>query len=308
MRPLLAALFLAGCAGLPAAPKSTWVEPAATGATVQVCWIDTGGTSVARGYGIGGSTEGEQWDVTAPAVLLRHPSGDLLIDSGISFQAQEEAKALTGWRRFVFDQTAGRSQPRRNVKDSLAALGVTRLKAVILSHAHADHAGGLVALTDVPVWLGADEAAFVSANPRQVVMPAHAKALENRMVSIPFEAKPYATYEQSFDVFGDGSVVVVPTAGHTPGSVATFVRATGGKRLLHVGDLINLAESIDKKVGKSWLMSTLTDEDADATAREVARLVELHEKDPSLTILPAHDRALFVTLFGEGTPDVPPCL
>lgn len=302
-------LFLASsCATLPPAPDHPSVPPVVTGPDLEICWIDTGGVNVPGGYGAGGSVTAPTWEVTAAALLVRHPDGDLLIDTGLSPTAQQDAEALHGWRRFVFNQTAGQNKPRRSVPEALKALGVTKLKAVVLSHAHADHAGGLTALPDVPVWVAAAEKEFIETNEKIVVMPAHAEAMKGRLVPIAFEEKPYANSDRSFDVFGDGRVVIVPTPGHTPGSVATFIAVRPDKRLVHVGDLINLTESIERKVGKSWLMRMLTDEDDAATARQVAKLVQLHEQDPSLVILPAHDRPAFVSLFGEDGNGPPPCL
>ena len=108
-------------------------------------------------------------------------------------------------------------------------------------------------------------------------------------------AEPYANYEAHFDVFGDGTVVVAPTFGHTPGCVATFVNVSPAQRFVHVGDLINLRESIERNVGKSWLMRRFTDEDSARTQAEVL-------------ILPAHDRRAFVELFGADDGEVPPCI
>ncbi len=69
-------------------------------------------------------------------------------------------------------------------------------------------------------------------------------------------------------------------------------------RLMHVGDLINLRESIDREVPKSKIMRSLTDEGADATDLEVAKLVQLHAADPKVFILPAHDRDAYEQFFG----------
>ncbi|MDP2273301.1 MAG: MBL fold metallo-hydrolase [Archangium sp.] len=300
-------LLLTACSTLPSAAPHTFVPLPEAVAPLEVCWIDTGGVSVPGGYGVGGSPEAKTWEVTSAALVIRHPKGDLVLDTGISTQAQEESRELGGWSAFVFGQTAGRNLPRRNLADSLTALGVTRPLALLLSHAHADHAGGVSAVPDVPVWLAAEEKAWVEAK-TSAVLPAQARAMTGRMVPIPFAEKPFANYDASFDVFGDGSVVVVPTFGHTPGSVATFVTVSATKRFVHVGDVINLGESIDRKVGKSWLMRTLTDEDDAATKAQVAKLVQLREADPALTILAAHDRPAFLQLFGNDDGALPPCI
>lgn len=312
MRKLIVlSLLSTACASLPPAAPHAFVPPPPPGASIQVCWVDTGGVTVSGGYGAGGSTEADTWEVTSAALVIRHPKGDLVLDTGISPHAQEEQRELGTWKRFTFSQTAGRNTPRRNLKDALAALGVTRPKALLLSHVHPDHAGGVETLPGVPVWLAAEEKQLIEAeleHPRGVALPAQARALKGRMVPIPFATEPYANYEARFDVFGDGTVVVVPAFGHTPGSVATFVNVSPTQRFVHVGDLINLRESIARNVGKSWLMRQFTDEDSARTQAEVAKLVQLHAQDPELLILPAHDRRAFVELFGNADKDVPPCI
>lgn len=292
-------------------PKFT--PPRAATTPLRACWIDTGGVDVPAGYATAGAPGVATWRVTSPALLVRHPEGDVLIDTGISPSAADEVKDLGAWRRFVFSQTAGRNVPRRALPEALAALGVTKLRAVILSHAHPDHAGGVGSLAqDVPVLVAPEEQAFIEAEAksgRGVVVPAQAKELARRAQAIPFDGGAYATWASHFDVFGDGSVVVVPTPGHTPGSVATFVNLDAHHRLVHVGDLVNLEESLDRGVGKSWLMRELTDEDVAATDAQVQTLVALHAADPELVILPAHDLRAWEAVFGADDGGVlPPCI
>src|SRR5687767_16037900 len=54
-----------------------------------------------------------------------------------------------------------------------------------------------------------------------------------------------------------------------------------------------------RAVPKSALMRGFTDEDAIATDKQVARLVELHQQDPEWWILPAHDRDAYEAFFGR---------
>lgn len=305
---LTCVLLLCGCATLPK-PPAIDVRPVSPSNTpLQICWLELGGTEVSGGLGAAGSTTASIWQVTTSALLIRHPAGDLLVDTGTSPKASEEAKELPGWKHFVFEQTAGLNVQRGDLKSMLQSLGVEKPQAIVLSHAHADHLGGVAALPETPVWMAPEEARFIEADlahHRGVVIPPQGRALQGRTVELQFDSGPYLNYAKSHDVFGDGSVVLVPSPGHTPGSVVTFINAAE-HQLAHVGDLINLTESIERRVPKGFLMRALTDEDPAATDAEVARLVALHEAVPSLTILPAHDRVAWEALFGRTAVGEPP--
>lgn len=45
-----------------------------------------------------------------------------------------------------------------------------------------------------------------------------------------FNDGPYLGFERSCDFYGDGSMVIVPAPGHTPGSIVIFVTLPDGKR------------------------------------------------------------------------------
>jgi N-acyl homoserine lactone hydrolase len=187
--------------------------------------------------------------------------------------------------------------------EALRAAGADpqRLRWVLLSHAHVDHAGGLVDLPDVPVLLAKEEMDFVDqhANDESIhVVPAHAHAALGRSTPLTFAARPYETFDESADVFGDGSVVVVKLAGHTPGSIGTFINVSPELRLFHVGDAVNVNEAIERRLTKSVVM-TSTDVDRAEADQVVARLAQLHEQDPKLKILPAHDRNAWEQALGE---------
>jgi len=121
------------------------------------------------------------------------------------------------------------------------------------------------------------------------VVREHADAVGARGKMLAIGPTPYETFDASLDYFGDGSVVFVPLFGHTPGSLGTFVNRNARERLFHVGDATNSTEAIERRVGKSFALAW-TDGDLGSRTRCSAKLSQLHEQDPELKLLPAHDR------------------
>jgi N-acyl homoserine lactone hydrolase len=303
----LGALLGIGCAAhLPPIQPHAFVPPAVPlEQNLEVCWLETAGTQGWGGFGSAGSSTTETWHATASAILVRHPSGDVLIDTGNPTRLDDEVTELSLWGRFLTQNLLfGRFERRGDLLQMLAAAGSDpkKLKAIVLSHAHGDHAGAVSDLPGVPVLLPAEELAFITeglAGGKWWIIPAHARAIAQQGVALSFDAGPYANFESSADVFGDGTVVIVPLFGHTPGSVGIFVNLSATQRLLHVGDTVNTVESVDREARKFWLMRALTDSDGELAASQIARLAELRRADPALQLLPAHDRAAWATFFGE---------
>ena len=64
--------------------------------------------------------------------------------------------------------------------------------------------------------------------------------------SYEFEGPPYLGFSASYDVWGDGSIVLVPAPGHTPGSIVVFITLQSGKRYALIGDLTWQLDGIEK--------------------------------------------------------------
>src|SRR5207302_2243220 len=117
--------------------------------------------------------------------------------------------------------------------------------------------------------------------------------------TLRFEPTPYETFDESADLYKDGSVIVVPLRGHTPGSVGIFVNLSPTRRLFYVGDAVDDERGFEERAEKSLI---LRDSDNDMTlANQIAgRLSELHEKVPGLTVIPAHGRSAYKKFFPSG--------
>lgn len=87
---------------------------------------------------------------------------------------------------------------------------------------------------DAPVWVAPGERAYAAAAKDDRVFSLVTTGHE--LHEYTFDGPAHLGFGASHDVHGDGSVVIVPAAGHTPGSVVIFVTLPGGRRLAFLGD------------------------------------------------------------------------
>lgn len=286
----------------PAPPHARAVPDLKALPPVEVCWLELSRSDVWGQLGTAGLTRTGTWKNTASALLVRHPRGDVLIDAGYSPHVHEEVKQRPPFQRFFNESALKGIRDVSTLAAAFQKVGASPegLKWFIPSHAHLDHLGGMVELRQVPVLLPAEEQSLIQDwRTRKEVFPEHAQAVEGRMTAMAFEPKPYENFDESFDVFGDGAVVVARIPGHTPGSIATFVNLSPERRLVHVGDTVNLLESVERRLPKSTVLQLFTDTDAESARAQVARLTQLHEMAPELRFLPAHDRDAWEKFFGS---------
>lgn len=266
----------------------------------RACWVEYGRNETWGQVGTAGLTRLWRWNITIAGLLVHHPSGDVVVDVGNSSRFHEQIREQPFFSRQWLALVPGSNRVVHDAPEALRAAGQDPavLRWVILSHFHPDHAGGLVELPRVPVLVSGAEMQFVQRAKGSIhVIPAHARVLSGRTSSLRFDAGPYENFDQSADLFGDGTIVLVPLRGHTAGSVGTFVNLSPTRRYFHVGDAVNVMEAVERRLGKSLVMAP-SDQDRALADKTVARIAQLHERDPSITILPAHDRDAWQRAFG----------
>jgi len=280
---------------LPDVPPHARIAPAISPLPgLAACWIETGKT-----FG------NFSFASTAGSVLIRHPAGDLLIDTGSSSHFDEEIRGYPFGIWLKLRSLAGQLTPKIPLPELLRRAGEdpAKVRWAILSHAHLDHAGGLMDLPPVPVLLTSEELRF-AADPKVqakgYVIAAHTQKFPPiNAPTLQFAPRPYEIFDESVDLYGDGSVVVVPLRGHTPGSIGIFVNLASERRLFYVGDAVDDERGFEERVGKSLILQD-SDNDAARANEIVARLNELHKKVPELAILPAHGRSAYLKFFPRG--------
>lgn len=261
--------------------------------TVQVHAIVTGHITTRAALSYQGGAWADKRRFVIGSVLVRHPQGDVLIDAGFGHNVSTHAQTLPAVARWVMPHKL--AQP---AAEQLRAVGIApqRLKAVILTHAHWDHVSGLADLRGVPVRVPQAELDFIATAHRNVAL-AHELGTEDYK---PYEFKdgPYEGFAASHDFFGDGSLVLVPAPGHTPGSVVVFVNVPDGARYAFIGDIAWQQEGVSGPAERPWVSRVGADSDAAGVKKWLDVLHALQQSNPSLVIVPAHDARVWAKLPG----------
>jgi glyoxylase-like metal-dependent hydrolase (beta-lactamase superfamily II) len=229
----------------------------------------------------------ERRDFSMAGTLVKHPRGNLLIDTGFGRNIDEQFRTIPWIIRAVTFYSLW--QP---AVDQLTAAGID-LRAILLTHSHWDHVSGLPDFPGLPVWVTPQEHDFI----RKGGSGQFGKPFTGiRYEEYGFEGGPYLGFPKSHDVYGDGSIVVVPAPGHTPGGVIIFVTLHNGTRYAFVGDLVWQLEGITQREERPWATRRGSDTDAEGTRENLLHMIAIQERLPGLIIVPAHDMRAFAEM------------
>jgi glyoxylase-like metal-dependent hydrolase (beta-lactamase superfamily II) len=223
-------------------------------------------------------------EFTMTAFLVRHPKGDLLFDAGFGRKVEEHMK-LEPWALRTFAER----KEGRPVGDQMASADypADKLAGVVLTHAHWDHVSGLDSLPHVPVWINSAERAFIDSHSSKVELINSFANVNYKLYE--FTNGPYLGFPKSWDVWGDGAVVIVPSPGHTPGSIIAFITLPSGTRYALLGDLVWQSEGVDIPAERPWFSRRLVQENDEQVRENLARVAAIQRRFPEIRMIPAHD-------------------
>lgn len=175
--------------------------------------------------------------------------------------------------------------------DGLARLGYRPqdVTTAVISHLHQDHIGGVSEVPQADLLVSAEEW-------RSLHRPmAEARGLLRDHIDVPglqwspvelaaLDDPSLAPFTTGRDLFGDGSLVLLPTPGHTPGSMSLLVRRPGTPPLLLAGDLTYDIHAFER--GRSGGVGSRRQ-----LRRTRANVLALRANNPGMRILAAHDPA-----------------
>jgi N-acyl homoserine lactone hydrolase len=241
-----------------------------------------------------------RWTAPLPinVFVIEHRDGLVLFDTGQDrasitdpgyFPSGPLLGSLFSMARFEMaaDQTLSAQLERIGYRAS-------DVKTVVLSHLHGDHIGGLREVAQAELLVSRAEWDTLSGAWPELagIMRRHIQLPDLRWRLIeptPLHDPSLAPFDVGHDLFGDGSLVVVPTPGHTAGSISLIVRRVDKPTLALVADLTYAADLLARGhlpgVGDRRILRRSTD-----------MMNQLRMATPGLVILPTHDPAAAAAL------------
>ncbi len=211
-----------------------------------------------------GVNEGKSMDFVDNCYLIKHAQGWFLWDTGIpdavaampNGLAPADPKAIT-WRR---PKTLAAQLDQLGVKPS-------DIKAIAVSHTHPDHIGNVELFPAAMLYVQKAEYDWPGTNNAPRFKAEH----------------PVTKLEGDRDVFGDGSVTILSTPGHTPGHQSLLVKLPKTGAVVLTGDAVHFRDNWDNRrvpslnASKEQTLASMQ-RIADMLTREKAQLWINHDK------------------------------
>lgn len=209
--------------------------------------------------------------VPVPAYYIEHPRGRVVIDTGMPPAMRDDPQTAIG--RFLAGVFKADFTRGEDIDRQLALIGVdaASIDTVVNTHLHFDHCAGNHLLPNARIVLQRPEleAARAASPPKSGFDPM--SELDGRDVQ---------AIDGEHDLFGDGSVVLLPTYGHTPGHQSVKFACDGGETVL-MGDCCYFHRTLSDMILPAFTL------DAAEQRRSIARLKGL--ADRGARMIAGHD-------------------
>jgi glyoxylase-like metal-dependent hydrolase (beta-lactamase superfamily II) len=178
-------------------------------------------------------------DLPIPSFLIEHPKGRALYDTGMHPELRTNAKGRLSERLNSLFGFSGFG-PEDDIKSKLEAIDQdpARIDLIIVSHLHFDHVGGNELVPNATV--------IVQRREWEAGMAPESEARFGFYKADYDKGHKVVQVDGEHDVFGDGSVVCIPTWGHTPGHQSLRVRTERGEIVL-TGDACYFCRTLKER-------------------------------------------------------------
>ncbi len=234
--------------------------------------------------------------VPIPAFLIRHPSaGAILVDTGLHPSIATDGKQNFGAMGNRFGKPsleAGEDVPAQLRK---RGLDPGEIPVVVMTHMHIDHTSAISEFPQSTFVVSETEWEAAAAGPLPLLngyrRPHYDYAFAYRTVDFDRAGNDsYASFGRTFDLFGDGSVRLAFTPGHSAGHMSVICRLKQEDFVIG-GDAMYMAAQLD---GDAAMPPRPYD--AHNFRRSLQELRLFHSQFPGATITPGHDPDFYAKL------------
>ncbi|MCU4119094.1 N-acyl homoserine lactonase family protein [Variovorax sp. N23] len=222
------------------APASSWAQQIGGGSippvSIKLYTLDCGLTEF-QGAGSDvfsdtGEYEGKSLELPTPCFLIQHGKDWLLWDTGLS---DKLAVLPNGQEKF-----GGRFSVRRTLAAQLKELSLKPddIRYVGISHLHFDHTGNIGLFPRSTFIVAASELASARGKPKPF-------GVDTASIR-PLSGSKILASDMDHDVFGDGTVKMLKTPGHTHGHRSLIVKLPQAGVVLITGDLYHTRLNYEK--------------------------------------------------------------
>ena len=269
-------------ANIPAGVGFSVIKTASTGLTPEAVIVESGSWFKLR-------------RLAQNAVLIRHPKGDVLIDTGLGKQIEQqfEVNGFIDRQLFSFEELNPAVEQLNN-----SHYGSEQVTKIIPTHLHWDHASGIKDFPGAQVWV--QKAEYEQAKTGQA--PAHLiSQISGKDINWNFfelTNTPFNGFNRSLDLYNDGSIVLVDLSGHSAAQVGIFLTLSSGAQYFFIGDTTWTTKGIKDNSPRSNLIKWLVhlNWSDEKNEKQIARLHKLQQQHSDITLVPAHDELIMATL------------
>lgn len=246
---------------------------------VSLSFVTTGtarppGRRLHHGAGLG------RHDIAFRAALVQHPRGNVLFGTGV------DPDGPSGLVFDPFGKVTARELPE-----------LPEIARVVLPTPRWYHMGGLerwAALADAQVFAGSGDLWQARSGPwprRYAMEPGRVTALGDRARSVPWARRRWYGTSRAWDMYGDGSIVLIALRGSTIDEVAAVVTVDSGARFLLVGDAVWTSDQVTERFPRAPWSTWLLDRNRMQLAATQTLLLEL-QRDHAVVVVPLLDGAI----------------
>jgi N-acyl homoserine lactone hydrolase len=234
--------------------------------------------------------------VPCPVFLIRHPSaGAILVDTGLHPSIATDGKENFGGfgTRFGHPEVAAGEDAPAQLRER--GLDPGEIPVVVMTHMHLDHTSAISEFPNSTLVVSETEWKAAAIGPRPQLngyRRVHFDyAFEYRTIDFGRgEIASYATFGRSFDLFGDGSVRLAYTPGHTAGHMSVIARLADRDFVIG-GDVVYTEAQIE---GSAPLPPRPFD--AHNYRRSLQEVRLFRREFPGAIVTPGHDAEFYARL------------